>query len=118
MGTAATARALLIALHDDLDEGEIAGGAEDAAFVATVASEKPKAITPGIVNDVVHVADCAFGECVGDAPGCARILRAVDVDFVALGVVEIFPSKRGAARSCGDMKRTSTAGDRVRLAEF
>ena len=100
----------MIALHDDLDEGEIGGGAEDAAFVATVASEKPKAITPGIVNDVVHVADCAFGEWVGDAPGCARILRAVDVDFVALGVVEIFPPKRGAARSCGDIEEDEYRG--------
>ena len=81
----------MVALHDDLDAGEIAGGAEDAASVATVASEKPKAITPGMVNDVVHVVDCAFAVCVGDAPACARILRAVDMDFVALGVVEIFP---------------------------
>lgn len=50
--------------------------------------------------------------------GGARILRAVDVDFVALRVIEIFSPKHGAARSCGDMKRTSTTGDRVRLAEF
>ena len=67
---------LLLALQYGFDAAEIAGGAEDAAFIAVVAGENPEAVFPGIVDDVVDVADGAFGERVGDAPGCAASVEA------------------------------------------
>ncbi len=73
---------LLLALQDGLDPAEIAGGAQDAAFVAVIAGQHPETIFPGIVDDVVDVANGALGEGVGDAPGGAGVGGGVDVDFI------------------------------------
>ena len=62
MGTSGDRARLLIALQYGVDLAEIAGGAQDAAFVAVVAGQDPEAVLPGIVDDVVDVADAPFGK--------------------------------------------------------
>ena len=109
---------LLVALEHGFDPAEIAGGAQDAAFVAVVAGQNPQAVLPGVVDDVVDVANAAFGEGVGDAPGRAAIAGGVDVDFFARGVVEIFSPIDCAAGNCGDVQGAGSAGDGVGLAKF
>ena len=59
---------LLVALQDDIDLAEIIRGANDAAFVAVIASKNPEALSPRVAHDVVNVANGSFGEGVGDAP--------------------------------------------------
>jgi hypothetical protein len=109
---------LLFSLEHDFDAGEIARGAKNAAFVAVVARQDPEAVAPGIVNDMVDVADRASWERVCNAPGCARVGRAVNVDFIARGIIEILPPVDGLTRGCGDVKRAGASGDRVGLMEF
>src|SRR5208283_1314546 len=73
---------LLVALKYGLDLTEIASGTHDAALVAIVAGQDPETVFPGVVDDVVHMADRAFWEGVGDAPGRAGVGRCVDVNFL------------------------------------
>ena len=67
---------LLLSLKHGLHAAEIAGGAEDAAFVTVVSSQNPEAIVPGIVDDVVVAvaAELALdkGQLSGRAGGCQR----------------------------------------------
>jgi len=113
---------LLPALQHGLDAAEIAGGAQDAAFVAVIAGQHPEAIRPGIVDDVVDVTNCALGECIGDAPGSTGVSGSVDVDFMASGVVEILSpidcAARYASGNDGDVQRAGAAEDRVSAAKF
>ncbi len=109
---------LLLALQDGFDPTEIAGGAQDAAFVAIVTGHDPEAISPGIVNNIMDVADRALGKSVGDAPRRTGIGRRVDVDFVASAVVEIFSPVDWATGNGGDVQRARTAEDGVRAAKF
>ena len=109
---------LLVALKHGLDAAEIAGGAQDAAFIAVVAGEDPETVSPGIVDDVVNVADGALGKGVGDGPGRSGVGGGVDVNFVALRVVEVLSPENCAGGNGGDVERTRAAEDSVRLAKF
>lgn len=104
---------LLIALQYGLDPAEIAGGAQDATFIATIAGEDPEAILPGIVDDVMDMADRAPRKGVGDGPGGSRIGGCIDVDFVARGIVEVLSPKNCAGRNRGDVQRSRAASDRM-----
>ena len=109
---------LLFALEDNFDVREIACGAEDAAFVAVVAGQNPETVAPGIVNDVMDMANGASRKRVGHGPGCASVGRRVDVDFFSGGVVEVLSPINPAAGNGGDVQRAGAAGDRVGCAEF
>ena len=121
-GNGGDGASLLLALQHGLDPAEIAGGTQDAAFIAVVAGQHPQAIFPGIVNDVVDVTNCALGERVGDAPRCAGVGGRVDVDFIPRGVVKVFSpeycSTDCPARNGSDVQRARAAEDRVRALEL
>jgi hypothetical protein len=74
------------------------------------------------VDDVVDVTNGALGEGVSDAPGCAGVGRGVDVDFVAVAIVEIFSPVNCAAysvtRNRGEVERASTTDNCMGLAKF
>lgn len=60
---------LLISSHHSLDVTQIAGGAEDTAFLAVVPRQDPQAIPPPVVNDGVDMTNRALGKSVGNVPG-------------------------------------------------
>src|SRR5271167_2224028 len=97
---------LLVALQDDVDLAEVVRGADDAAFVAVIAGEKPEAVSPWVVDDVVYVADCSLGKGVGDIPLHAAVGRSVDVNLIAGGVVEVLSPENIAAGNCCDVERS------------
>src|SRR4051812_11806915 len=117
-GNSSDGTGLLIALLHDIDPAEIALGAEDTAFVPVISSQNPEAVSPGIVNDVMDVANGASGKCVRDVPRCTTIGGAIDVDFVSRGVVKILSPVDGPAGNGSDVQRTRAAGDGISLAEF
>src|SRR5258706_14368667 len=94
-----------MALQDDVDLAEVIGSANDAAFVAVIASEQPQAVSPRIVHDVVHVADRTLMKRIGDIPRRAAISRSVDVNFIARRVVKIFSPENSAAGNWRDVQR-------------
>src|SRR5437879_12271614 len=71
---------------------EIAGCAQNLAFGAVVSGEHPEAVLPLIVDNIVNVTDCAAWKRLGNFPCCSFVVWRVAVDFVPLGIVEIFVS--------------------------
>ncbi len=118
MGTRATARALLVALQDDIDLAEIIRSADDTAFVAVIASQRSqKTLSPLVMHDVVYVADRALWESVGDIPRRAIVKGSIDVNFLAGSIVEIFSPENGSAGNCRDVQGTRAASDFVAYVE-
>src|SRR5580692_4062196 len=74
-----------------------------------VAREHPETVLPLVINNVVHMTDIAFRECVGNVPMTASIGGGVDVNFVVLWVVEIFSPEYVVAWSGSQMQGTCAA---------
>ena len=100
---------LLISLRNALDVPQIARGSQDAAFIAVISGQNPKAVCPAVVNDIMHEANRAFGKSVGNMPGDTFVIRCIDVNFISRCVVEVLSPVKHAVRNAGDVKRTSTA---------
>src|SRR5580693_557990 len=74
-----------------------------------VAGEHPETVLPLVINNVVHMTDIAFRECVGNIPMSASIGRCVDMNFVTLRVVEIFSPEYVVAWSGSQMQGACAA---------
>ena len=109
---------LLIAVQNRLHVCEIKRGAQNSALRPFIPGEHPQAVLPFVIHDVMYVANRMTVKTIGDIPGSALIFGNVNVDLVAMSVVEIFPPENLTVRSCGDMQRTSTARDPVRDAKL
>src|SRR5271157_375596 len=109
---------LLVALEHGLDPAEVAGGAQDAAFVAVIAGQHPKAIFTRVVDNVVHMADGPFGECIGDTPTRAAVDRSIDVHFFPTGVVEVLSPKDRSAGDCCNVQWAGAASDGMGLTKL
>jgi hypothetical protein len=74
-----------------------------------VAGEHPQTVLPLVINDVVHMADSASREGVGNVPMSTSIGGCVDMNFVMVQVIEIFSPEYVVARSGGQMQWTCAA---------
>jgi len=75
-------------------------------------------VLPRIVNDIVNMTDFSFSESVSDMPCFPFVARSVDVDFVAIGVIEVLAPIDIPSRDCRDVKRPGAACDAMRLVKF
>src|SRR5579863_4045272 len=83
-----------------------------------VAGEHPETVLPLVINDVVHMTNIAFRECVGNIPMSTSIGRCVDMNFVTLRVVEIFSPEYVVAWSGSQMQGTGAAKHLMGLVKF
>ncbi len=64
------------------------------------------------------MADGALRKGVSDAPGRARVMRSVDVDFIAAGIVEVLSPEDAAIGNLRDVEGAGAAGDPMRDAKL
>ena len=86
--------------------------------MAVVSGKNPQAVAPGVVNDLVHMSNGAFGESMRDPPRVPLILRRVDVDFVTLCIVKVFAEEHASIGCCGDVEWPRATQNPVRHLEF
>src|ERR1700674_528970 len=83
-----------------------------------VAGEHPETVFPFVVDDVVHVADGAFRECVSHIPMSASIVGCVNVNFVTLRIVEVLSPEDVVTGSDGKVQGTGAAKQLVGYVKF
>jgi hypothetical protein len=84
------AAGLLIACNHFVYGCKIQRGAQDLALLPIIASQKPKAIAPAVVNDVVYMPDGSLPEGIRHGPMTTSVVRAIDVYFISFCIVEVF----------------------------
>src|SRR5262249_34728529 len=96
------------------DFAPIFGSAHDPAFRILITGQNPKTVLPAVIDNIMDMPNGALRKSMHYMPTRAAIVRAIDVNFIALAVVEVLAEVDLAIRSSGNIQRASSPGDSMR----